>query len=261
MTELPAIAITLSDEFPHLSHAPIVEAVIQIQARAETMGEPSEWKTRLQDALPEYPNVKTVNSLAVMWRLDMANKESPKPPQSEQTWMGLRLETGDSRHIAQFTRDFFSFSRLTPYEDWGKFIHEAMRLWSIHRELAGPTEIQRIGVRCINRLEVPSVGPQISEYFSGLAAAPSKFPTVNFLYQNQLAIPGHPYGVTLIRTIQPQSSPDATTIGLLLDIDVFCSTPFAPNPDIMDKRLAEMRWIKNHVFFDSVTDKALELCR
>jgi hypothetical protein len=45
---------------------------------------------------------------------------------------------------------------------------------------------------------------------------------------------------------------------LILDIDVFTTKPFEQRADAIDKRLAEMRWLKNKVFYSSLTKGALE---
>jgi uncharacterized protein (TIGR04255 family) len=55
--------------------------------------------------------------------------------------------------------------------------------------------------------------------------------------------------------------PDAEKkIGVIIDIDVFTKQDFSANPaDILDKFLSEMRWLKNKIFFQSITSKAKEM--
>ncbi len=48
---------------------------------------------------------------------------------------------------------------------------------------------------------------------------------------------------------------------MLLDIDVFSLEPIPPDSARIEERLVQMHWIKNRVFFDNVTEKALDLCR
>jgi len=50
-------------------------------------------------------------------------------------------------------------------------------------------------------------------------------------------------------------------LALILDIDVFTTQPLELEQSMLVRRLLEMRWLKNKVFFGSVTEKALELFR
>ena len=47
-------------------------------------------------------------------------------------------------------------------------------------------------------------------------------------------------------------------IGLILDIDVFMQNPFEYDETRIKKCLEEMRWVKNKVFFGSLTDKIIK---
>jgi uncharacterized protein (TIGR04255 family) len=81
-------------------------------------------------------------------------------------------------------------------------------------------------------------------------------PFHGFMHHDVLAVPGHPYAINVIRTIQTPPNTDASAV--ILDIDVFTLQPFQFREAILEERLPEMRWLKNKVFFGSVTPKALE---
>jgi hypothetical protein len=44
---------------------------------------------------------------------------------------------------------------------------------------------------------------------------------------------------------------------LILDVDVFTTQPLEPKLGTLEERLTEMRWLKNKVFFGSVTSSAI----
>ena len=79
-------------------------------------------------------------------------KSALKVPHFSNVILGtaIVLNRPTSCYVAQFTRNGFVFSRLKPYEGWETFEAEAKRLWCIYRELAEPSEVQRLGVRFIN---------------------------------------------------------------------------------------------------------------
>jgi uncharacterized protein (TIGR04255 family) len=76
---------------------------------------------------------------------------------------GLKFTGEDGVHVAQFNRDSFLFSRLGRYESWEQFRGEAKRLWRIYSIAAGNPQVNRVGVRYINKLYIPD-GAVIEDY-------------------------------------------------------------------------------------------------
>jgi uncharacterized protein (TIGR04255 family) len=66
-------------------------------------------------------------------------------------------------------------------------------------------------------------------------------------------VPETAYRVNLIKTVQMVPA----GIGLILDIDVFVQNKLEYNEQQIKKSLDEMRWVKNKIFFSSITKKAL----
>lgn len=248
--------IDLKETFPLLARAPIIEAVIEVRARTQVPWEESAISERLKPRLPEYPSVQSHREFQHEFKVELGQP-------TEQTvqdlgWRGLRCESTDKRHIAQFNRDGFVFSRLAPYESWDQFQREGLRLWQLHIELAQPTEPQRLGLRFINRIVIPQEGPRLEDYLEASPRTPREMdiPFSSFLHHNVLTVPGYSYAINIIQTVQQPQGPE--TGGLIVDIDVFTTQPFNLAQDVFEQHLAEMRWLKNKVFFGSVTKSALE---
>ena len=248
--------IDLSESFEHLPNAPIVEAVIHWRARAEKKLEPDALLEQLKERLLEYPNPQRQQEIGVGAEFGPEGASV----QQRHIWHGYRFESADKLYVAQFTRNGFVFSRLKPYEDWEKFEAEAKRLWCIYRELAEPSEVQRLGVRFIN-----SMTPVQPEQLTDLLAVPPRnpddfaLPLKGFMHLSTFDIPGHPYNLNAIQTIQPPSPPERESVGLILDLDVFTTRPI--QFDEIDNRLLQMQWIKNKAFFSFLSEAAVARCR
>lgn len=251
--------IDLTESFPPLSHAPIVEAVIGVTARAESAWEESAILEQFKQRLPEYPSVSSHREIRHEFKV--AADAQPEQAVHDMGWRGLRCESADKLHIVQFNRDGFSFSRLTPYQSWDQFYQEGLRLWALYNDVAQPTEIQRIGLRFINRIEFSQDKVNLEDFLENPPKLPRGMdvPFEGFLHHNTLAVPGHPYGINVIQTIQPSQGADASW-GVILDIDVFTTEPLV-NQDLLEQHLTKMRWLKNKVFFGSITSKTLELIK
>lgn len=251
------VTIDLAEQFPRLPHAPIVEAVIDIRGRAEEPWEESAIQARLKAQLPDYPKVDSHREFR--HELKMAPGEEPLRGLLDLGWKGLRLQSVDGLHIAQFNRDGFIFSRLYPYESWEQLIEEGMRLWGIYREIARPSEVQRLGLRFINRILLPSNDVNFEEYLKVPPKLPDglDLPFYGFLHNETLSVTGHPYAINIIRALQPFQPPDHDRVAVILDNDVYTVEPFGFQQEILERRLVEMRWLKNKAFFGMISDKAL----
>ncbi|MEN9225913.1 MAG: TIGR04255 family protein [Thermostichus sp. DRC_bins_24] len=255
--------IDLEEKFPTLKAAPSIEAVIHWQAHAGKKLDPETLKAELTRRLPDYPILRTQHDVQIS---AIGTPDGSSEFSQKMQWRGFRLQDEQNRHVAQFTLDGVVFSRLEPYEDWGSFQAEALRFWHIFLELAEPTVIQRLGVRYINRIPLEA-DEQPSRYLSTIPAPPPGLALAaeSFFHQDTYPVPGYPYTINWVRTIQPAGADPANGRALIVDInvftvdiDVFTHKLLQLDQNTLAQRLQEMRWLKNKVFFSCMTSHALK---
>ncbi len=261
MTAMTNLVIDTNEQFQHLPCAPIVEAVIDIRARTTAEFEEHAIKTRLEAQLVGYQFLDSRRSIQIEHEMSLEADSQPDPIIRDLGWKGLRFRSDDGKYIAQFNRDGFVLSRLEPYQSWEQLYAEAMRLWHEYLGLARPVENHRIGLRYINRIQIPADELRFEDYLSPAPVPPNglDLPFHGFMHHDTLAIPGHPYALNVIRTMQPPEGAGVQGLGLILDIDVFTTSGADLDEALLERRLLEMRWLKNKVFFGSVTQSALKL--
>jgi uncharacterized protein (TIGR04255 family) len=249
--------ILASETFPNLPHAPIIEAVIDFRVNATAKWELAPLRAMLEEMLPDYPTVGIQNT----WQTDIKIPFPGQPIQSEQRDIAVGLQFKSEHQIATFHPEGFTFSRLKPYQNWEKLQDEAFRLWRIHQRIANPSTVQRIGLRYINRFEIPP-DERIEDYLDPFPAPPHglALPHAGFLHVDTLTTPGYPYTVNVTHTTQQSQQSGVLGLALILDIDVFTSRLVgAGDTEGLLALLAQMRWLKNKAFFGSMTEKALNL--
>jgi uncharacterized protein (TIGR04255 family) len=249
-----------SEQFEHLPKAPIVEATIEVRSRVGVPWDEATIAQKTKPQLPDYPNIISLREIQQELKLHLG-----KPAEGQTRdmgWRGLQFQSGDGRQVVQLHRDAFVFSRLHPYEGWEPFHNEATRLWALYADVAKPAEAQRLGLRFVNRIALPAGDPNFEDYISSAPSPPSglDLPFLGFLHQDRFTAPGYPYLINTVRVIEPGQDP-RSGIGIILDIDVFTAQPFELRDNALELYLAEMRYLKNKVFFGSVTDKALQSFR
>ena len=86
-------------------------------------------------------------------------------------------------------------------------------------------------------------------------------PFLNFLHRETLVVPGHDYGINLTKTLQIPQDRAIEGVAIIIDVDVFTVQPFILDQTALERRLIEMRWLKNRAFFGTITTLALEAFR
>ncbi|MCU0567481.1 MAG: TIGR04255 family protein [Oculatellaceae cyanobacterium Prado106] len=249
-------SIDLNEEFPTLASSPSIEAVIHWQVPAKKTLDFTTLQAELSRRLPDYPICQPMYDFQVS---ATGSIEGSIETSQRNQWSGFRLQDEQARHVAQFTQAGVVFSRLAPYEEWNTFQSEAMRFWEVFVELAAPAAIDRLGVRYINRIllgdgELPSL--YLKSVPSSLSGV--ELPNPSFFYQDLYQVPGYPYSIDWVRTIQPEGVELGNRRALLVDIDVFITDLLDFDQRTLARRLLEMRWLKNKFFFSCMTQSALE---
>ena len=251
------IIINVDDQFPTLPHAPSVEAVIDI--RVAPAIQPSEELLRdyVQSKFSDYQFLDSQKEVQFQFQV-MPTGNNQSNTTTREGWKGLRFRSKDQKYIAQFNRDGFVLSRLKPYESWPPLLTEAMRLWNGYAEFVKPLQIFRVGLRYINLIPMPANESRFQDYIEIAPSTPKdlEMPVSGFMHQDTLAVPGYPYTVNVIKTVQPPNPSAGPGYSLILDIDVFTNEPFDRDDARLDNNLAEMRWLKNQVFFGAIKEKS-----
>ena len=163
--------------------------------------------------------------------------------------------------MVQSRIDGFAFNKLKPYENWDLFRSEGRILWELYSEIVNPVKVIRIGLRYINRIEVPLPFKDFSEYLlTNPQIAPNLPQAVSHFFM-RLEVPNPDIEATAIITQTMDKPTTAQRLPLILDIDVFRITEYLGKAENMWEDFEKLRDFKNDIFFNSVTEKAKELFR
>lgn len=194
-----------ADGYPHLSKAPIVEAVIDFRVKL-----PSDFKLEVFHPLrgrlaEDYPNVEEQQIIE-----QMVIQEPGQVAEVSTRLSGIhghRLLSKDGRNVAQLRRDGFTFSRLNPYTNWEDVFGEAWRLWGRYAETAKPAEVSRIAVRYINRMLLPLPFSDPREYLNAPPVIAEGWPSNmrTFLSRIVLHEPENAISLNVIQALEPEA--------------------------------------------------------
>jgi uncharacterized protein (TIGR04255 family) len=240
-----------------LRNAPIKEALIDLRTREHRdleMHQLERIRSRLEpDYVKKGPIVELRTDITV-------SKEGRSVGETKSRELGIRLHSRDEKYVAQFSREGFTFSRLVPYETWGKLVEEAQRLWAVYVECVHPEAVNRVAARFINNLQLPmQPGEHFEEYLTTPPQVPAALPQHVLEFLQRIMIHDTNTGLRAIVTQLLQGGVWNDRVPVILDIDVFCQFELAPEAPDVWSYLEKMRDFKNRVFFESLTEKAVEL--
>jgi uncharacterized protein (TIGR04255 family) len=243
-------------EYRHLNNAPITEALIDIRVKPSAEGENVEQLDRLYEEVKNnYPDRKQQKRLALKVEFSPENilKETKK-----ESFLGYRLTSADSLQIIQATPHMFAFSRMKPYETWEKLRDETQRIWNVYARMTKPEVITRVAARFINILELPQPISDFSDYLTSAPSIPSKLPQGLTSFFSRVVLPEPTAGAVAIITQTFEGVVDPKMVSIILDIDVFVEKSFESQDEAW-ATINKLREIKNLIFFESLTEKALKL--
>lgn len=159
-----------------------------------------------------------------------------------------------SVHLA---RDRFAFSKHAKYSQWEDVQSEALRLWERYTSILRPTHIRRIGLRYVNRLDLPAPVQNINEYLLTLPLIAPGISSIVSGYTLQLNLPQPDLTSTLAivrqATVQP---PRPGVVSIVLDIEIarsFSSNTVTPQSLWHEFEILHDR--ENDIFERTITDK------
>ncbi|MGN6592010.1 MAG: TIGR04255 family protein [Terriglobales bacterium] len=235
---------------PHLSKAPIAEAVIELR----TLPRPEAALPCLQELAAtlqaRFPKQTLLREAEVALNLPAVGAPTAEPKAHNH---GILLTSADSKVVIRLASDNFAYSRLAPYTSWEEVIQEAFPLWQQYARTAVPRAVSRYAVRYINQMDL--LGDDAARYLEALPQPPVSLPQKGFTCRMILDDPQRSCTVVVTQATAP--APPRGTMKLLLDIDVFREGSWAV-AEISPASFTPLRELKNQVFFASLTDAAVE---
>jgi uncharacterized protein (TIGR04255 family) len=238
----------------HLKNAPIREALIDMRfSPAVSIEKLEKVKQLLSDRFPNSTDI---------WEASLGyDIQSNQSQVSHRAKVGFRLDAPKVPRVLQLRVNGFAFSQLAPYDSWEAMKKEACDLWSIFRNEVQFAVVNRVAVRYINEIKIPLPFGDFNEYLNVAPDLPEKLPqTLGGFVQRYVMV--KPDETTAIVTQVLEDSfvlSNPNEIKIFLDIDVFKNTEFLGSSDECLDLLESLRDFKNDVFFEYLTEKALEM--
>ena len=240
---------------PVYPRAPIIESVIELRMRGEIgVRDVEKIATRLgkRYEFSELQNVVDVGVIATGSGVTL----------HQQARGGRRLFSSDQANVAIVNQRSLVTACLPPYQGWNAFCADARKNFQDWKKVDKSFAIERIGVRYVNRIDIPSGVQdlvQLEKYFTiypGMSTY--ERPLLGFLVQ--ATVNGHltDWAATItVAPFEPALVPDHVSI--LLDIDAYRTSNIPHKDEDLWRVVTEGQAIKNDLFERTLTPAAKRL--
>ncbi len=238
------------------SRPPIIESIINIQFEKDV-------GFKEVEALRKKFSKHYFNEIEIPhYNVKVEVRENTKKHEAKvkQESISYRFSNEDSNQLLVLEPNSFIVSQLAPYAGWDEFYERFRRDWEAWRRVVGYQKISRIGVRYINRLDIPLKNEKVKheEYVNIYPRLPSYFSSVNS-YQVECIIPLDEVNAELRLNSAVVPSPVLNHLSVLIDQDIFKDNELPQKNADLFMYLEAIHKEKNKVFELCVSDKAREL--
>jgi len=237
---------------PQYPRAPIVEAVIEFRlARPLAQQALEKAAHRLRGT---YPFSEAETGMNVSFTSTGGIDTSP-------AWTGVKLSSIDRTDVVMFRTVSFACSRLAPYTEWGEFRRRGEAAWQAFRRQADSIALSRLGVRYVNRIDVPSESGSVNvqDYLTIFPTVPAAGAKLLTQYAMQVASAIGEDECNFVLNTGSVPSPLIGYSSFVLDLDVYRESNLPLKDDTLWEIVERMRRHKNRLFESCITDRAREL--
>lgn len=235
--------------------APIIEAVLDIQVEPMRDNAFDLAVAKFAERIsPSFPTKQRIHRQGVSVAIEEDGSKAPQVSH-QQIREGWRFQARS--RVLQVRPAGFSYSHLPPYTTWNNFRPEAEGLWDLFVESFDPKRLSRIGLRYINRINIPGDRFKVEDYFevyprlneSLVQNVTQLFMQVGGPLEHLMEGSSHLLNMALL----PPAEPAHTSI--LLDLDVFVEGA-KRDLDVRDlwRSFDRLRDIKNQLFESAITN-------
>ena len=235
---------------------PITEAVIGINFTSPI--DDRDIKSLNKKLSKFYPDKQIIANVSFAVSITDNNFQSPNTEMQKED--SYRLSTHDQTQIVVLSKSSFLFSQLAPYQSWENLYERFTRDWAILKKATGFREISRVGVRYVNRIDLPIANNIVEheKYLNIYPFLPKSLESVNG-YAIQVILPLEKIGCNLNINSGAVPSPLLNHISFLVDLDISKDQAPPQNDTDIFELLNLIRVEKNRVFEECITQSSRKL--
>ena len=241
-------------KFPY-PKAPIRESVIHLAVNDVTPNDELQKLVKRFEA--NYPHQEPLSTISV------GVDNTGGSVSVDQRFDGYRITSADQADIMLVSSNGLAIARLAPYPGWEHLRARANAAWADWRSHLSARTLGRVGIRYINRIDIPisAAEPVDIDSYIGFTPRVPKFSDHQIEgYFVQVTNPTNlDYWSATITSYIESPAPLIDHASIVLDIDIFRTKEIPGREEELWNMIDSVRPVKNVIFEACITDKARKL--
>lgn len=169
----------------------------------------------------------------------------------------IQFFSKDEKSLIQLGPNILSINVLKPYPSWQAFLPLIKKGLTAYRDVVAPQDIQRVGLRYINQIAIPSGTVKLEEYFEFRPFVGPNLPQDYGAFNSGIQIPFEDFRDALSLQLGSQPNSDGSThqANVILSLDYFLLQPKSISLDGVFEWIDTAHIHIEDVFEASVTQK------
>ncbi len=165
----------------------------------------------------------------------------------------------DETALVQVAPDLLVINHLKPYPTWNVFKPMTSENLNIYKKIANPKGFKRIGLRYINKIEIPEEKIEMEEYLKFYPPIPKELPQIYLGFNINVEIPYEDERDLLLLTLGKAIPEKSGIISMILDLDYAMVIPEKVSFEGVEEWMEGAHTIIEKAFESCITDKCRNL--
>jgi len=241
---------------PLLKEPPLIEVVYSLQAITDPALQMESVRGRVEHGLPAGFEMKPINKVQV--RVN-AGGEGRSVSEQAMEWGGFRITNPNGLEVLHMMREGLFVSFLPPYKGFAECIQNIERYWNWYVEAFAPESSVRIGIRYINRMDVPLKNGvvEFEQYFKLVTYYPVDGPFQLHRFHTQFEISDLELNIPA-RVSFTSTKESKDNLEVILDIEAFDEGSWSAQDQQIWPRFDQLRHWAYRLFRNTLTDECFQ---
>lgn len=235
---------------------PVVEALCEVYFADSTWDDtiPGAYYERVKLKFPKKKQRQIQEAQIALGRGTASAGVQTLPP-----WMQFVNEEGN--RMIQIAENLLVVNQMRPYphfEEWEPEVYNAL---DIYNDLTQPKTITQVGLRYINRIQIPGTKINMGDYFTIYPQLPNPLGNIHGPFLVRVEVPQGDQGHTVLVTFGTDVTP--STVGdsqvFMLDLYDIIKLEISPSKEELSTQVLQAHENLVNAFEGSITDKLREL--
>jgi uncharacterized protein (TIGR04255 family) len=237
-----------------LNKPPLVEVVCEFRFKSES------WDPTIAGVLypkleAKFPKKESVKEGRVDFFFDGKTKGEPQMSRSESEFPKFSDESGDNFLILK--KNLVSIHNLKNYQGWDDYVENIKFVLEQYFAVGKPEKIERIGLRYVNKIDLPVKDFSFSNYFNINPTLVSGIISVDDINKMQAGIVSSDNGNEIVTQFVWKENKDKKEF--ILDIDYHVMTLENMDIENVDSQLKKAHEKIENIFLASLTDDLITI--